>query len=97
MRHGAAKDPKAAAQEAARAFESLFMNELMKSMRAATESRAVVTSPPARVVTDRPTAIDIGRTQERTGLPSTWTVQAPHWARPQPKWGLFNPSSSLST
>ena len=38
LRHGAGKDPKAAAREAAKAFESLFMNELLKSMRAATES-----------------------------------------------------------
>ena len=42
LRHGAAKDPKAAAQEAARAFESLFMNELLKSMRAATESAGLM-------------------------------------------------------
>ncbi len=37
LRHGAAKDPRAAVRDAAKQFESLFMNELMKSMRAATE------------------------------------------------------------
>jgi peptidoglycan hydrolase FlgJ len=36
LRSRAASDPKAAAREAARQFESLFMNELMKSMRATT-------------------------------------------------------------
>src|SRR5262245_29908040 len=29
---------------------------------------------------------DTDNTQERTGSPSRCTVQAPHWARPQPKW-----------
>ena len=38
LRNGAAKDPRAAAKDAAKQFESLFMNELMKSMRAATET-----------------------------------------------------------
>ena len=37
LRHSAAKDPRAAARDAAKQFESLFMNELMKSMRAASE------------------------------------------------------------
>ena len=35
LRNGAGKNPRAAVQDAARQFESLFMNELMKSMRAA--------------------------------------------------------------
>ena len=34
LRSKAAVDPKAAAREAAKAFETLFMQELMKSMRA---------------------------------------------------------------
>ena len=37
LRHGAAKDPRASVRDAAKQFESLFMNELMKSMRAASE------------------------------------------------------------
>jgi peptidoglycan hydrolase FlgJ len=36
LRGRAASDPKAAAREAAKQFEALFMNELVKSMRAAT-------------------------------------------------------------
>ena len=35
VRARAATDPKGAVREAARQFEALFMNELMKSMRAA--------------------------------------------------------------
>src|SRR5207237_3722280 len=38
LRLRASTDPKAAIKEAARQFESLFMQELMKSMRAAQES-----------------------------------------------------------
>jgi len=40
LRSRAATDPKAAIKEAARQFESLFMQQLMKSMRAAQESMA---------------------------------------------------------
>src|SRR5712691_12040866 len=36
------------------------------------------------VVTDSPSTIDTGVMQERMGLPSTCTVQAPHAATPQP-------------
>lgn len=36
LRHSAAKDPKAAVREAAKQFESVFMQEIMKSMRATT-------------------------------------------------------------
>src|SRR2546428_12384588 len=32
---------------------------------------------------------------ERTGLPSTSTVQAPHWASPQPNFGPFSSRSFL--
>ena len=42
LRHGAAKDPKSAARETANQFESLFMNELMKSMRASTEASGLM-------------------------------------------------------
>src|SRR5260221_5873612 len=41
-----------------------------------------------------PTA-EIGVTQLRTGLPSRWTVQAPHWATPQPYFGPVMPRVSL--
>ena len=36
LRSAAARDPKAAIKEAAKQFEALFMQELMKSMRQAT-------------------------------------------------------------
>ena len=36
------------------------------------------------VVTDLPAAAATGVTQDRTGWPSTCTVQAPHSAMPQP-------------
>jgi hypothetical protein len=39
----------------------------------------------------------IGVTQDRTGSPLTWTVQAPHWAMPQPNLVPVRPSSSRST
>ena len=37
LRNSAAKDPKAAARETAKQFESLFMGQLLKTMRASTE------------------------------------------------------------
>lgn len=42
LRGQAARDPQAAVQAAARQFESLFMQELMKSMRAATPSSGLM-------------------------------------------------------
>ncbi len=45
------------------------------------------------VVTWRPTAALTGVEHERTAWPSRWTVQAPHWASPQPN---FVPVSARS-
>ena len=42
LRTLAGKDPKAAIKEAAKQFESLFMQELMKSMRKATASSGLL-------------------------------------------------------
>ena len=42
LRGAASQDPKAAVKEAARQFESLFMQELMKSMRQATPSSGLL-------------------------------------------------------
>ena len=42
LRSAAAKDPKAAVKEAAKQFETLFMQELMKSMRQATLSSGML-------------------------------------------------------
>src|SRR5262245_19605676 len=46
------------------------------------------------VTTDLPATSDMGATQERTALPSTWTVQLPHSAAPQPNLVPVRPSSS---
>lgn len=48
----AAKDPKAAAKEVAKQFESLFMNELLKSMRASIESSGLTDNAGTRLGTD---------------------------------------------
>ena len=45
---------------------------------------------PSSVVTARLRAAFMGVTQERIALPSMMTVQAPHWASPQPNFGPFN-------
>src|SRR6185369_7997572 len=42
LRASAARDPKAAIKETAKQFEALFMQELMKSMRAATQSSGML-------------------------------------------------------
>jgi flagellar protein FlgJ len=42
LRASASQDPKAAVKEAAKQFESLFMQELMKSMRQATQSTGML-------------------------------------------------------
>ena len=41
--------------------------------------------------------LDTGRTQQRVGTPSMCTVQAPHWATPQPYLVPVRPSCSRST
>src|ERR1700739_822738 len=46
-----------------------------------------------RVPATAPTGIE----QERCATPSTWTVQAPHWAMPQPYLVPVIPSVSRST
>src|SRR6185436_19447225 len=43
-----------------------------------------------------PTA-ETGVIHERVACPSIWTVQAPHWAMPQPNLVPFRPSASRST
>src|ERR1700756_547393 len=49
------------------------------------------------VVISRCPSRPIGSTQERTALPSTWTVQAPHCAMPQPNFVPVMPRISRST
>jgi flagellar protein FlgJ len=52
LRNDAARDPKAAAQEAAKQFEALFMQELMKSMRAAQVGSALFDNEASRMGTE---------------------------------------------
>jgi peptidoglycan hydrolase FlgJ len=52
LRGIAARDPKAAIKEAAKQFESLFMNELMKSMRKATQSSGLMDNAGTQMGTD---------------------------------------------
>lgn len=52
LKHGAAKNPQGAAREAARQFESLFMGELLKSMRAATQSSGLLDNPGTKLGTE---------------------------------------------
>src|SRR5262245_44219560 len=49
------------------------------------------------VVIFLPATADTGVMQERTGLPLTCTVQAPHCAAPQPNLVPVSPSSSRTT
>lgn len=52
LRGTAAKDPKAAIRDTARQFESLFMQELMKSMRQATMSTGMLDNEGSKLGTD---------------------------------------------
>jgi len=52
LRNDAARDPKVAAKEAAKQFEALFMQELMKSMRAAHVGTALFDNDASRMGTE---------------------------------------------
>jgi hypothetical protein len=54
-----------------------------------------VPRPASVTILPLPTA-ESGVTQERIGSPLRCTVQAPHWASPQPKRGLLSPMSLRS-
>ena len=54
LRSSAVRDPKAAVREAARQFESLFMQELMKSMRATTLSSGMLDNEGSKLGTEMP-------------------------------------------
>ena len=66
LRNGAAKDPRAAAKDAAKQFESLFMNELMKSMRAATETSGLFDNAGTKLGTE---LLDAQLASKMTGRP----------------------------
>ena len=52
LKGAASRDPKTAVREAARQFESLFMQELMKSMRATTMSSGMLDNPGSKLGTE---------------------------------------------
>lgn len=52
LRRNAAQDPKAAVRDAARQFESLFMNELLKSMRQATMASGLMDNQASKLGTE---------------------------------------------
>jgi flagellar protein FlgJ len=65
LRTAAATDPKAAIKEAAKQFEGLFMQELMKSMRAATMASGALDNEGTKLGTD---LLDTEYAQRMTGL-----------------------------
>ena len=65
LRAAAAKDPKAAVKEAAKQFESLFMQELMKSMRQATMSSGLLDNEGTQLGTEM---LDTQFASKMTGL-----------------------------
>jgi len=66
LRGRAATDPKAAVREVAKQFEALFMQELMKSMRAATLSSGMLDNEGSKLGTD---LLDQQFATQMTGLP----------------------------
>ena len=66
LRSSASRDPKAAIKEAAKQFESLFMQELMKSMRKATQSSGLFDNAGTQMGTDM---LDDQMALKMSGLP----------------------------
>ena len=66
LRYKAGADPKAAAREAAKAFESLFMQELMKSMRASTMATGMFDNEGSKLGTEM---LDTQFATRMSGLP----------------------------
>jgi flagellar protein FlgJ len=65
LRAAAARDPKAAIKEAAKQFEALFMHELMKSMRQATQTSGMSDDSTTQLGTEM---LDTQFAQQMTGL-----------------------------
>src|ERR1051326_7176750 len=57
---------------------------------------APLVARPSMVVIFLPTAAETGMTHDRNALPSTWTVQAPQTATPQPYLVPVRPTCSRS-
>jgi flagellar protein FlgJ len=66
LKNQAASDPKAAIREAAKQFEGLFMQELMKSMRASTLSTGMLDNEGSKLGTEM---LDTQLSQQMSGLP----------------------------
>jgi len=66
LRASAAKDPKAAVREAAKQFEALFMQQLMKSMRDATMASGMLDNSGTQMGTEM---LDTQFATQMTGLP----------------------------
>jgi flagellar protein FlgJ len=66
LRHAAAQDPKAAAREAAKQFEALFMQEILKSMRAATMTSGLTDNEATKLGTEM---LDAQLATKMAGLP----------------------------
>ena len=66
LRASAAKDPKAAIKEAAKQFEALFMQQIMKSMREATMSSGMLDNSGTQMGTEM---LDTQFATKMTGLP----------------------------
>lgn len=67
LRRNAAQDPKGAAREAARQFETLFMGELMKSMRASTQASGLMDNAGTKLGTEMLDAQLAAKTAGRPG------------------------------
>lgn len=70
LRESAARDPKAAIREAAKQFEALFMQELMKSMRQATLSSGLLDNSGTQLGTE---LLDTQFANKMAGLPGGLT------------------------
>jgi len=70
LRAGAARDPKAAIREAAKQFEALFMQQLMKSMREATMSSGMLDNEGTKLGNE---LLDSQYAAKMTGLPGGLT------------------------
>ncbi|MDM4764534.1 flagellar assembly peptidoglycan hydrolase FlgJ [Pelomonas sp. SE-A7] len=66
LRAAAARDPKSSVREAAKQFEALFMQEVMKSMRSATLSSGLLDNSATQLGTEM---LDTQFAQKMTGLP----------------------------
>ncbi|MBY0234154.1 MAG: rod-binding protein, partial [Burkholderiaceae bacterium] len=66
LRSAAARDPKNSIRETAKQFESLFMQEVMKSMRASTMATGMLDNPGTQMGTEM---LDTQFAGKLTGLP----------------------------